>query len=156
MNILEKRNKDLMQTFKSILKENKYRSQYQLAYELSIRGFENISQSKVSRMLSKVGAVRSRNAQSKVIYQLPDELIVPKINGSIDTIALSVENNGAQIVLKTGSGGASIIARVLDSLEDSFGVLGTIAGDDTVLIIPTDPNHIDKVTKSISDLFEIS
>lgn len=62
----------------------------------------------------------------------------------------------AEIVMKTGAGGGAIIARVLDSLEDSFGILGTVSGDDTVLIVPSDTDRIDEVTKSISDLFRIS
>jgi transcriptional regulator of arginine metabolism len=154
--IFEKTDKSLLNTFKGMLKENEFRSQDELAYELSLRGFENISQSKISRMLAKVGAIRTRNANSKVIYQLPDELIVPKINFTLDTIALSVKNNGNQIVLKTGPGGAQLLARVLDSLEDSFGILGTIAGDDTVLVIPTKTDQINDITLKISELLRIN
>ena len=154
--ISEKNNKDLIITFKKMLREKEYRSQEELVYELSCQGFENISQSKVSRLLTKVSAIRTRNAKNKVIYQLPDESIIPKISYAIDTIALSVNHNGTQIILKTGAGGASLIARVLDSLEVSFGILGTISGDDTVLIVPSDTNQIDDLTKRISALFRIS
>ena len=138
-----------------MLKEKEYRSQYELVYDLSLKGFENISQSKVSRMLTKVGAIRTRNAKNKVIYQLTDQLVIPRINYAIDTIALTVNNNDSQIVLKTVAGGASIIARVLDSLEDSFGILGTISGDDTVFVVPSDTKRINEITKGISDLFSI-
>jgi len=148
-------NDDLINTFKSMLKAKEYRSQGELVYELSLKGFENISQSKVSRLLRKVGAVRTRNAKNNVIYQLADELLIPKVNFAIDTIVLSIKNNDAQIILKTAAGGASIIARVLDSLEGSFGILGTISGDDTVLIVPSDTKKINDVTKGISDLFRI-
>jgi transcriptional regulator of arginine metabolism len=148
-------NISLIDTFKSMLKEKEYRSQYELVYDLSLKGFENISQSKVSRMLTKVGAIRTRNAKNKVIYQLTDQLVIPRINYAIDTIALTVNNNDSQIVLKTVAGGASIIARVLDSLEDSFGILGTISGDDTVFIVPSETKRINEVTKGISDLFSI-
>ena len=154
--ILEKTDKSLLNVFKDMLKTNEFRSQDELAFELTRKGFENISQSKVSRMLAKVGAIRARNANSKVIYQLPDELIVPKINFTLDTIVLSVKNNSSQIVLKTGPGGAQIIARIIDSLEDSFGVLGTIAGDDTVLIIPTETETISDITTKILELFSVS
>lgn len=154
--IFEKTDKSLLNTFKGMLKENEFRSQDELAYELARRGFDNISQSKISRMLAKVGAIRTRNANSKVIYQLPEELIVPKINFTLDSIALSVDNNGYQIVLKTGPGGAQILARLLDSLEDSFGILGTIAGDDTILVIPADTDQINKITRKISELLRIN
>jgi transcriptional regulator of arginine metabolism len=153
--VLENKNISLIDTFKSMLKEKEYRSQYELVYDLSIKGFDNISQSKVSRMLTRVGAIRTRNAKNKIIYQLTDQLVIPKINYAIDTIALTVNNNDSQIVLKTVAGGASIIARVLDSLEDSFGILGTISGDDTVFIVPSETKRINEVTKGISDLFSI-
>jgi transcriptional regulator of arginine metabolism len=155
-NILTKKEITLLNTFKVMLKEKEFRSQDELAYELSVRGFDNISQSKISRMLSKVGAIRTRNSLSQVVYQLPNELIIPKVKYSIDTIALGVKHNGTQIVLKTTSGGASIMARVLDSLEDSFGILGTIAGDDTVLIIPLNTNKIDEISTEVSNFLGLS
>ena len=152
----EIKNRELLRTFKSMLKEKEYSSQDELVYDLSLKGFENISQSKVSRLLSKVGAIKIRNAKNNVIYQLPEELFIPRVNFPIDTIVLSIKNNGTQIIMKTAAGGASIIARVLDSLEGSFGILGTISGDDTVLIVPLDTKKIDGVTKGISDFFRIS
>lgn len=154
--IYAKPNTNLIDTFKRLLKEKEFRSQDELVYDLSLKGFENISQSKVSRLLSKVGAIKIRNAKNNVIYQLPEELFIPRVNFPIDTIVLSIKNNGTQIIMKTAAGGASIIARVLDSLEGSFGILGTISGDDTVLIVPLDTKKIDGVTKGISDFFRIS
>lgn len=155
-NILQGGDKTLLNTFKVMLKEKEFCSQNELAYELSIRGFDNVSQPKISRMLSKLGAIRAKNTLSKVVYQLPNELIVPKVKYSIDTIAINVKHNGTQIVLKTVSGGADIMARILDSLEDSFGVLGTVAGDDTVLIIPSNTNQINEVTDGISSFLGLS
>ena len=90
-----------------------------------------------------------------MIYQLPEELFIPKVNFEIDTIVFSIKNNGSQIIVKTAAGGSSIIARVLDSLEGSFGIMGTISGDDTVLIVPLDTKKIDRLTQGISELFRI-
>ncbi len=80
---------------------------------------------------------------------------MPRINDAIDSIGLSVKHNGSQIILKTAAGGASLIARILDSLEGAFGILGTISGDDTVLVIPSDINRVDEITNGISDLFKV-
>ncbi len=74
-------NKDeqkLLTTFKNIIKQGSFRSQDELALALSKHGYENISQSKVSRMLAKLGAVKSRNIHNEVVYTVPDALIVPK------------------------------------------------------------------------------
>ncbi len=65
-------NSELITAFKIMLKEKEFRSQDELVYELSLRGFENISQSKVSRMLSTIGAIRTRNTKNKIIYKLPE------------------------------------------------------------------------------------
>lgn len=155
----QNKNKDeqaLLQTFKSLLKQGTYRSQEELAFALSQQGFENVSQSKVSRMLAKLGAVKTRNSQNEICYNLPDVLIIPKTKHPIETIALDLKHNNYQIVLKTGTGGAPLMARVLDSLEESIGILGTIAGDDTVLIIPEDVENIEQISQAIIELLGIS
>ena len=106
-------------------------------------------------MLAKLGAIKSRNAYNEICYTLPDSLIIPKTKHAIDTIALDLKHNGYQIILKTGTGGAPLMARVLDSLEVSIGIMGTIAGDDTVLIIPEDIEKIDEVAQAIIEMLEI-
>lgn len=150
------RNIDLLTAFKNMLKEKGYRTQSELACDLSRMGFENISLSKISRMLTKIGAIKTRDTENKIIYKLPENLSISKIKFAIDTVVLSVINNGTQIVLKTGPGGGPLISRVLDSLESSFGILGTISGSDTVLIVPCDTNKIDALTNNISVLFRIT
>ena len=52
----------LIRAFKALLKEEKFSSQGEIVQALSDLGFRNINQSKVSRMLTKFGAVRTRNA----------------------------------------------------------------------------------------------
>ncbi len=56
---------ELVKEFKEILKTESFGSQGGIVDALKLQGFGSISQSKVSRMLSKFGAVRTRNA-----YQL--------------------------------------------------------------------------------------
>lgn len=147
---------DLLTVFKSLIKQGTFRSQDELAYALSEQGFDNVSQSKVSRMLAKLGAVKSRNSQNEICYNLPDALIIPKTKHPIETIALDLKHNNYQIILKTGTGGAPLMARVLDSLEESIGILGTIAGDDTVLIIPEDINNIEQISIAIIEMLGIT
>ena len=147
---------DLLTVFKSLIKQGTFRSQDELAYALSEQGFDNVSQSKVSRMLAKLGAVKSRNSQNEICYNLPDALIIPKTKHPIETIALDLKHNNYQIILKTGTGGAPLMARVLDSLEESIGILGTIAGDDTVLIIPEDISNIEQISIAIIEMLGIT
>lgn len=146
---------NLVHAFKRLLKEQCHGSQGQLAQALSAQGFENMSQAKISRLLSKLGAVKTRNANNEMIYILPDELAVPKSKNSIESVVLSVKHNNMQIILKTGIGGAPLISRMLDSMGESAGILGTLAGDDTIFIAPADVNRIDEITQLIRELLGV-
>ncbi len=146
---------DLIQAFRRLLKEQCYGSQGRLAQALATQGFESMSQAKISRLLSKLGAVKIRNASNQMIYILPDELAVPKSKQSIESVVLSVKHNGMQIILKTGIGGAPLISRMLDSMGESAGILGTLAGDDTIFIAPIEANRIEEITETIQNLLGV-
>ena len=66
-----------------------------------------------------------------------DEDQPPSVNEMIDSFGLRVRRAMNQVVLSTAMGGAQPVAAALDR-EEWPEVLGTIAGDDTVLIICTD------------------
>ena len=114
-----------------------------------------MSQAKISRLLSKLGAVKTRNTNNEMIYILPEELAVPKSKQSIESVVLSVKHNKMQIILKTGIGAAPLISRMLDSMGESAGILGTLAGDDTIFIAPVDVEKIEDITHSIRNLLAI-
>jgi transcriptional regulator of arginine metabolism len=57
--------------------------------------------------------------------------------------------------LKTGIGGAPLISRMLDSMGESVGILGTLAGDDTIFIAPIDVNRIEEIAQVIRDLLGV-
>ena len=59
---------ELIKAFKDILKAENFGSQGDIVDALKTQNFDNISQSKVSRMLSKFGAVRTRNARGDMVY----------------------------------------------------------------------------------------
>ncbi len=120
----------LVQEFKDLLKQEQFGSQGEIVDALKANGFDNISQSKISRMLSKFGAVRTRNARQEMVYCLPAELGVPTAQSPLKQLVLEIEHNEVMIIIQTSPGAAQLIARLLDSLSKSDGVLGTIAGDD--------------------------
>ncbi len=124
---------DLIKAFKALLKEEKFSSQGEIVQgeivqALQEDGFENINQSKVSRMLTKFGAVRTRNAKMEMVYCLPAELGVPTTTSPLKNLVLDIDYNDALVVIHTSPGAAQLIARLLDSLGKSEGILGTIAG----------------------------
>ncbi len=146
--------KDLSKCFKQLLREEKYSSQAEIVEALNKLGFVNISQSKVSRMLTRYGAVRTRNTKMDMVYCLPVELGVPTISSPIKSLVLDIAHNGYLIVIHTSPGAAQMIARMIDSISKAEGILGTIAGDDTIFITPTEVDNIEELCSSIGELFE--
>ena len=144
----------LIKAFKDLVKTEGFGSQGDIVEALKLQSFENVSQSKVSRMLSKYGAVRTRNARGEMVYCLPPELGMPTAKSPLSQLVLSTAHNNMMIVIHTSPGAAQLIARLLDSLGESDGVLGTIAGDDTIFIAPTDVSQIEQTQAKIEALFE--
>jgi transcriptional regulator of arginine metabolism len=144
----------LIKAFREILKTESYGSQGEIVLALKNLGFENISQSKVSRMLSKFGAVRTRDARGDMVYCLPPELGMPTAKSPLKQLVLDIVHNNVMVIIRTSPGAAQLIARLLDSLSHTDGVLGTIAGDDTIFIAPADIKKIDDLRQRVQDLFD--
>ncbi|EEJ7109419.1 transcriptional regulator ArgR [Salmonella enterica] len=145
---------ELVRAFKALLKEEKFSSQGEIVLALQDQGFENINQSKVSRMLTKFGAVRTRNAKIEMVYCLPAELGVPTISSPLKNLVLDIDYNDAVVVIHTSPGAAQLIARLLDSLGKAEGILGTIAGDDTIFTTPASGFSVRDLYEAILELFE--
>ena len=110
-------------------------SQSHLVKLLAKQGVK-VTQATASRDLVELGAIRSRNAAGVLQYQLPESGITSA--GSSKNLILSVNSSGNLAIIKTPSGGAQLLASAIDR-NGLDGVLknaiGTIAGDDTVLVV---------------------
>lgn len=146
----------LNEAFKSLLREERFGSQGEIVAALQQLGFEHINQSKVSRMLSKFGAVRTRNTKMEMVYHLPAEMGVPTTSSPLRNLVIDIDHNDHLVVVKTSPGAAQLIARLLDSIGKAEGILGTIAGDDTIFITPTRNTTIARLIENIHQLFENS
>lgn len=144
----------LTEAFHGLLKEEAYASQAEIVNALQAQGFHSMNQSKVSRMLSRLGAVRARNSKEEMVYCLPPELTMPSARSSLKQLVLEVEHNEVMIIVRTTPGAAQLIARLLDSVSKKEGVLGTIAGDDTIFIAPVLVSQIQETLKNVCELFE--
>ncbi len=112
-------------------------SQETLCQLLQAKGYQDINQSKVSRLLRKVGAVKGKNAQGQIVYRLPKEPAPPTPSSPLAELVLDISCNETTIVINTSPGAAQLVARLLDYNRDSSGILGSVAGDDTILVIPS-------------------
>lgn len=147
---------NLISAFKTLLEQERFGSQGEIVNALQQLGFSNINQSKVSRMLTKFGAVRTRNSRMEMVYCLPAELSVPTSSSPLKNLVLDIDHNDFLIVVKTSPGAAQLIARLLDSVGKADGILGTIAGDDTIFITPTAGTSILDLMQRVQELFETS
>ncbi len=153
---MTERTDNLLTAFKELLAQERFGSQSEIVNALQEMGFSQINQSKVSRMLTKFGAVRTRNTRMEMVYCLPNELSVPNTSSPLKNLVLDIDHNELLIVVKTSPGAAQLIARLLDSVGKAEGILGTIAGDDTIFITPTQAVDIKELIQNIHNLFENS
>ncbi len=127
-----------------LLQRAEIRSQVDLANRLADEGFP-CTQGTLSRDLVDVGAIRVRNHAGDLVYALrgaePERLAGGRVRLSqvAGEFLLSAEASGNLVVVRTPSGAAQYLAAALDRVA-LVEVLGTIAGDDTVLVIARDPN----------------
>jgi len=130
----------------AILTEREVHSQAELAALLAGEGVE-VTQATLSRDLDELGAVKLRGADGGVgRYVVPDDgSPVRGVTGGTDRLSrllsellVSVDHSGNLAVLRTPPGGAHYLASSLDraALPE---VVGTIAGDDTVLVVAREP-----------------
>ena len=117
-----------------LLRRRSVSSQEELAGLLRRHG-EHVTQATLSRDLEELGAIRVRE-NGRAVYRLPDEPPSgeDRLRHMLEEFALEVESSGNLVVVKTPPGGANAVARAMDNtvVKD---VIGTVAGDDTILVV---------------------
>ena len=114
------------------------------------------TQATVSRDLEEIGAVKVRVAGGDTVYaipELPKDRLVPEeqLRRVLSDWVVEVAHSGNLIVLRTPPGSAHVVASALDRAAIP-GVLGTVAGDDTLLIVAAERVGGEKVAKRLQAL----
>jgi transcriptional regulator of arginine metabolism len=124
---------------RKIIQSSKISSQEELLDLLNKRG-HGFTQATLSRDLRYLKAIKVPDDERGMIYVLPETQLQPASqNGSIPPVGqpsgfISVEYTSNMAVIKTLPGFASSLAYRIDAIK-SFEIIGTIAGDDTLLVI---------------------
>lgn len=144
-----------LRTLKEFIREGEASTQDELVKALRKKKFD-VTQSTVSRDLRRIGAVRSTNPEGETVYVLPDEqqVLPPEVSEDIGILVRDIECNESLIVLHTTAGAASLVARYIDSMRSYLEILGTLAGDDTIFIVPESTKKISGVMKRIKEELE--
>lgn len=115
-------------------------SQKEVQELLNDHGIET-TQATISRDLDEIGAVKVRGLNGDHVYQLPADPGPGAARERLDAIlaqfVVSIEASGNIVALRTPPAGAHPVASVID-LSQLPGVLATIAGDDTVLVVASE------------------
>lgn len=138
-----------------LLEEERYASQQELADALAQHGV-SVSQSTLSKDLLALGAVKRRSEEGSLVYATAIEgdfrsAALEKLARICSELLSSLQNSGNQIILKTPPGAAQYFAACLDSARLA-GVMGTIAGDDTVLVIATDTGAAARIVGDVTEM----
>jgi transcriptional regulator of arginine metabolism len=126
-------------------------TQEEIVERLRADGFR-ATQATISRDLDDVGAVR-RHENGRIIYGLPDRNGPPEGFGKrvLGELVRSAVASGNLVVIRTYPGMAPTVAAVLDS-SGLLGLLGTIAGDDTVFAVGDDMTSGKVLAKRIHEM----
>lgn len=152
------------QRIAEILSRQQVRSQPELAALLANDGIA-VTQGTLSRDLDELGAVKVRGASGSLVYALPGEggdrtprageqaSIDARLIRVCEETLVSARASANLVVLRTPPGAAQYLASAIDHAARGD-ILGTIAGDDTVLVITANPQGGDAVATWFLDLAE--
>jgi transcriptional regulator of arginine metabolism len=142
-----------LQTIRKIVSKSSMESQEELLAALREEGFIS-TQTTLSRDLKqlRISKVRVRNGRS--VYALPREghfEPVPTLE-EINQTKWRVNFSGNLMVLHTPPGHASLVAYDIDNIKQTS-FLGTVAGDDTVIVVLAEGTDREEAGKIVRDMF---
>jgi transcriptional regulator of arginine metabolism len=124
-----------------VLKEHRVTSQEALRELLLERGTE-VTQATLSRDIRELRLVKIPGTEGAGYYSLPDEWeSTPPLEALLPTLFHSVDGVDRMLVIHTMKGAAQTVAAAID-WEEWPEIVGTLAGDDTILIILREPEHL--------------
>ena len=136
-----------------VVEHEAVRSQEQLRQRLAARGFV-VTQATLSRDIKELGLLK-RSAdgayQPSSIEESPQTTALGTLGKALAEYLITIEPVQQLIVLRTGPGQAQLLGLAIDRSRLPE-VVGTLAGDDTILIIARDSKHALAVVKQLKDL----
>lgn len=141
--------KQRQQAILEIIGGREVKSQRALGEMLGKRGFK-VTQSTLSRDMAEMGLVKGAAG-----YTVPPNGREPgpvrELRSTLTSFVLSVEMVANLVVIKTTPGGANAAADLLDDVDWSE-LAGTVAGDDTILVIARSARQAKAIVRRILKL----
>ncbi len=134
---------------KEIIQDHDIANQEELVALLKKRG-TMVTQATLSRDFAMLGIVRIHSG-GKTKYSLSTQTEDTSITPLVTHEVVGIESNESVIVVRTLPGRAGGVASYIDSTRNRL-ILGTLAGDDTVLVTPASVKKIPALIKQIKEL----
>lgn len=134
-----------------MLSGRRFSSQEEIVQALARQGFE-VTQATLSRDLRSLGVAKRVDAHGRSAYELQGPAVetIDRERRLLDLRAFVNDIRVAQnlVVVRTPPGHANGVGRAID-LADFEGIIGTVAGDDTVLVVMGDPAAARRLKKRL-------
>lgn len=138
---------------RDIISNQEVETQDELVDRLRAAGF-NVTQATVSRDIKELHLVKVPLPDGRYKYSMPTEQKfnpLQKLKRMLVDSFISIDNADHFIVLKTLSGHANAVAELIDNLPWEE-IMGTISGDNTILIICRSKENTDEVRKRFMEM----
>lgn len=137
---------------RQLIASHRVTSQEHLRELLAARGVD-VAQATLSRDIRELRLIKVPDSEGRTHYTLPPESWdhSPALARLLPALYVGAEGTGNLLIVRTLSGGAQAIAEALD-WEEWPEVLGTLAGDDTILVILRDPRKLTTIQRRIEEL----
>jgi transcriptional regulator of arginine metabolism len=137
-----------------IIAKQVIRTQEELADRLHLAGFE-VTQATVSRDIKEMGLIKLPSAADDYRYAVPTEVhpsnLQDRLKRLLRETVVSINDSESLIVIRTIPGNAHALAAVLDN-SNWEEVIGTVAGDDTILLVIKPKEVVPEVLERLSTL----
>ena len=134
-----------------VLKNHRVTSQESLRELLQKQGTD-VTQATLSRDMRELRRVKVPGADGAPHYSVPEEWdSTPSLESLLPALFQSAEGVDHLLVVQTMKGGAQTVAAGID-WEEWHEVLGTLAGDDTILIILRKPEFLPAVQARLEQM----
>ena len=151
-----KKKTDRLDAIKMIVSSKEISSQDELLQALKTEGFD-LTQATLSRDLKQMKVGKAANTNGKYVYVLPNDIMYKRNNivtaseMLMNSGFVSLQFSGNIAVIRTRPGYASSMAYDIDNRECPA-ILGTIAGDDTIMLVLHEAASHDEVRIFLSQV----
>jgi transcriptional regulator of arginine metabolism len=118
-----------------------------------------VSQATVSRDIKRLGLVKAPGPNGRARY-LPPDAVPPvppgaeaRLRRAFEEFVVGIDEGAGLVLVKTTTGSAGAVAEAIDEVQWPE-VAGTVAGDNTIIVVPRRPAHRAVIRRRLSALLE--